>query len=769
MLIGELPRGYDPTKYDDVIFSKDGVHLLRIPYQEFIKGVGGGGRGLLYWKETKSQIYNTILDISKADSEEYLKCSTQLFRCNPANNYEINAIYLKRENDNTVIGGIGNWQYWSQPSDRQACDSNPSYHRYPFMWPLLASLNEDDVKLYITDSSGTTVGELIEPTTFQYDGRTWYINGGPTPDQISRLTYRDHIYGEEDVKIYDYHDFIYNGVRVRDVDMPKGIQRDQYYDYWLNHHFDRSIIDCYPDPQPAIKDVNMFNYLGWMTFAIDPDHNTDVGSGLDYPIGWGLGTRKGSDGLHDAIFTFGNITVQDFACRTAINTGATEEDPYIFYGGILPADSLDTDPPPFHVKKNGEVYCEDAYVKVDDEYINIKELSPDPEDLIVTRLKNYTYDPSTEQTTRMTNLNIWTNDNMVHFVGKAASSGVTGGPPADAHVIHIPWDNNSDALGVQIAIAHGSNPRLYIRAQGSSSDSWSNWFMVPRLGGQSMAADKVLCSGPNSTILLANVSSTEVEHLSGVTSNVQQQLNEKSAVSVTEYTQSGEHIADIIVNGTTHAIYAPTGGGGGGSSYHILTGTAAPLDTQGENGDLYLQKASGIVWRYIKFEITKHKTTNNYTQLTELQFLDSSNKAFNFQGSNAWSNQPHYTATDGPTSMIDGVIRNDSKALWVCSPTAANPITAIIESRVPLDLSIYSKIRLITGGDAEARDPSTWTISVSNDQQNWILINSETDYVMTSTRLAVGYEGTAILPDTMQPMIIQRYYKDSGHWIPIYN
>lgn len=227
--------------------------------------------------------------------------------------------------------------------------------------------------------------------------------------------------------------------------------------------------------------------------------------------------------------------------------------------------------------------------------------------------------------------------------------------------------------------------------------------------------------------------------------------------------ESGKIKIGILKAGENeYDVYTP-------GSASILTGTTIPSDDAGADGDLYLRKASGIVWRYIKFEITKHKTPNNYTQLTELQFLDSNNKIFNFQGSNAWSNQPHYTATDGPTSMIDGVIRGDSKALWVCAPTTANPITAIIESRVPLDLAVYSKIRMITGGDAEARDPSTWTISVSNDQQNWILINSEANYVMTSTRLAVGYEGTAILPDTMQPMIIQRYYKDSGHWIPIYN
>lgn len=211
-------------------------------------------------------------------------------------------------------------------------------------------------------------------------------------------------------------------------------------------------------------------------------------------------------------------------------------------------------------------------------------------------------------------------------------------------------------------------------------------------------------------------------------------------------------------------VYAP-------GSVSILTGTTIPSDNIGADGDLYFVKAPANVWRYIKFEITKQKTVNNYTQLTELQFLDSNNTLFNFQGSNAWSNKPHYTATDGPTSMIDGVIRSDSKALWVASPTPQDPIIMIIESRVPIDLSTYSKIRMITGGDAEARDPSSWILSVSNDQKTWEQINSETNYTMTSTRLAVGYEGNLTVPAaaSSQDMVLKRYFKQSGHWIPIYN
>lgn len=924
MLIGELPRGYDPTKYDDVIFSKDGVHLLRIPYEEFVKGVGGGGRGLKYWIETETEFKRDLdyssefidNDLFDVPGNAEITVKVDLIPITPIEQidkyydgrevitygdtcYLYNGrYYLKRSSSKTIIGGALMYKSWGNLNDSRILtnddvyyNSNLTFKRWNVVLPgwVLMSTHSKDVEYDLIHEAADGTTEVLEhvyemSNTIEWNGLTLYVNGCPKPSIYEPLfikprtaesgpQYEFAFHGtgsywwferpESSVKagewipatqptnfdklpvvstsISDKEDrrtwvignlsdtFINSGQRVTEN---YGKMKDEYvftttfganpYNYktsyvikdwgpngqllsykyeYVEYNYDNWVylpplddeVDYSSVSEPKRTEFKQHCIRIGYTFT-DPDNlwhgvRTDPGfqryekmktspdlkwfgnvtnyGGIEY--GSVENPSEYKDAVHYMFYDAGITKLGHYTLGLSVDPG----DSKAIYSAANVSTSGETpseENMQFMILKKGIFRGTDFQIKVDGEWQSIKELSPDPEDLTVTRLKNYTYDPSTEQTTRMTNLNIWTNNNLVHFVGKAASSGVTGGPPADAHVIHIPWDNNSDALGVQLAIAHGSNPRLYIRAQGASSDSWSNWFMVPRLGGKSMVADKVLCSGPNSTILLTNVSSTEVEYLSGVTSNLQQQLNEKAAVSVTEYTQTGEHIADIIVNGTTHPIYAPTGGGGGGgSSYHILTGAAAPLDTQGENGDLYLQKASGIVWRYIKFEITKHKTPNNYTQLTELQFLDSNNKVFNFQGSNAWSNQPHYTATDGPTSMIDGVIRNDSKALWVCAPTAANPITAIIESRVPLDLSVYSKIRMITGGDAEARDPSTWTISVSNDQQNWILINSESDYVMTSTRLAVGYEGTAILPDTMQPMVIQRYYKDSGHWMPIYN
>lgn len=762
MLIGELPRGYDPTKYDDVIFSKDGVHLLRIPYQEFIKGVGGGGGSgkLKYFKESEevypgyidSARYFSALSSNTPTPEEY--GDSWPWDCDK---YDKDTSNQKIYFEHPTLGNVCIYRKGLY----SACCMTFSYHDGngdKICGLVVETCNEDDATILLATADSLSVMETYAPEIIKEGVQpTFNI---PWRVYLNYVEFKvDTITGHQGTNQYAEGD----SHSIFDVTFPDGATPDDIKEYFLAHNgfYQKHVflgnrmcaVGIGTGHQPISTDsTNIIFYGGRCRQALMTPYGFDVDRNDSALVAYANGdiytqgniyyaSYKGDTytwaSVKDKIQALENLSSSKWTPSVRIKPRPDEQDPSRLYGvklGTLTLGSTD-------YKIWG---C-------------------------ASGVKPYTYTED-NSTPRLASANVNTYAEMAWFTATSVMS--EGKPPADSVIMHLPWDNGDvNALQSQLAIAHGSNPRLYIRAQGARSDSWSNWFMVPRLNSQSMASDKVLCSGPNSTILLADVSSTEVECLSGVSSNVQQQLNEKAAVSVTEHTHTGEHIADIIVNGTAHAIYAPTSGGGSGSSssYHILTGTAAPLDTQGENGDLYLQKASGIVWRYIKFEITKHKKPNNYTQLTELQFLDSNNKLFNFQGSNAWSNQPHFNTTDGPTSMIDGVIRNYSKALWVCAPTAANPITAIIESRVPLDLAVYSKIQLITGDDAPERDPSTWTISVSNDQQNWILINSESNYVMTPARRAVGYEGTAILPDTMQPMIIQRYYKDSGHWIPIYN
>lgn len=762
MLIGELPRGYDPTKYDDVIFSKDGVHLLRIPYEEFVKGVGGGGGSgkLKYFKESEevypgyidSARYFSALSSNTPTPEEYgdswpWDCSI----------YDKDTSNQKIYFEHPTLGNVCIYR----KGQYSACCMTFSYHDGngdKICGLVVETCNEDDATILLATADSLSVMETYAPEIIEEGVQpTFNI---PWQVCLNYVEFKvDTITGHQGTNQYaegDRHSIF-------DDIYPDGATPDDIKEYFLAHNgfYQKEVslgnricaVGIGTGHQPiSIDDTNIIFYGGECKQASMTPYGFSVDRNDSALVAYANGDIYTQGNIYYALYQGGTYTwasVKD-KIQALENMSSSIWTPNV---RIKPRPD-EQDPSRLYGVKLGTLTLGSTDYKIWGCASGVKPY-------------NYTEDNSTP---RLASANINTYAEMAWFTATSTMS--EGKPPADSIILHLPWDNGDvNTLQAQLAVTQGTNPRLFIRCQ-NSSGVWTYWSTIPRwnhnAGAGMASANRVVCSYNNDALRTSNCTYDEVNRLHGIRSNVQDQID-ANAVTVTEYQQSGEHIADISVGNNIYPIYAPTGGGGGGASFHILTGTVAPLDTQGENGDLYLQKASGIVWRYIKFEITKHKTPNNYTQLTELQFLDSNNKIFNFQGSNAWSNQPHYTATDGPASMIDGVIRNDSKALWVCAPTAANPITAIIESRVPLDLSVYSKIRMITGGDAEARDPSTWTISVSNDQQNWILINSETNYVMTSTRLAVGYEGTAILPNTMQPMVIQRYYKDSGHWIPIYN
>ena len=225
--------------------------------------------------------------------------------------------------------------------------------------------------------------------------------------------------------------------------------------------------------------------------------------------------------------------------------------------------------------------------------------------------------------------------------------------------------------------------------------------------------------------------------------------------------ESGKIKIGILKAGENeYDVYTP-------GSASILTGTTIPSDDAGADGDLYFVKASGQKYKYLKFEIRGQKTTNAYTQLSEIKFVDSGGSSADLHNVKCTANKPLYTYTQTNEMMFDGF--TGTKGLWVASPTPSDPIIIICEFDEPLDISVYSLVQLWTANDAEARDPSSWKISVSNDKINWIVVNDVDDYSMPSTRQAVGYSNDLALPSEAQTIILQKYYKDSGHWIPIYN
>ena len=59
------------------------------------------------------------------------------------------------------------------------------------------------------------------------------------------------------------------------------------------------------------------------------------------------------------------------------------------------------------------------------------------------------------------------------------------------------------------------------------------------------------------------------------------------------------------------------------------------------------------------------------------------------------------------------------------------PTTFIIDFQSTMLVNMYT---YVTGGDAIDRDPISWTMSGSNDNTNWIILDTRTNYNVPITR-----------------------------------
>lgn len=245
----------------------------------------------------------------------------------------------------------------------------------------------------------------------------------------------------------------------------------------------------------------------------------------------------------------------------------------------------------------------------------------------VTQLDNY-------YTTRPTTANVSLTGGLNYFL--ATSSMTEGKPPADSHIIHTSWDNNNTELGVQLALAHGTNPRMWIRSQ--SSGTWTGWYMVALQNTTAaLTTDRAVVTSTNGKLNVSSVTTTELGYLSGVTSAVQTQIDGKSTVSFSRTLSSGTKIGEITIDGTTQNIYAPSGGGGGGSvddvqvnGVSVVTSGIAEIDLTG-------------------YETTSDLTTNYYTKTQTDNLLSA--KA---DSSSVYSKTDIDTALSGKQATITG-------------------------------------------------------------------------------------------------------------------
>ena len=236
----------------------------------------------------------------------------------------------------------------------------------------------------------------------------------------------------------------------------------------------------------------------------------------------------------------------------------------------------------------------------------------------VKQLENY-YD------SRPSSANMTTSNGLNYFL--ATSSMTTGKPPADSHVLHMGWDNSAN-YGAQFAITHGSNPRMWIRAQ--NNGTWGNWFRVPmQAGSGAMTAGRVVTTNQDSRLVESSVTSTELEYLSGVTSAIQTQINSKSTVIANPSGTATSELTSLSIDGT---VYSITASGGGAiddvtvDGTSVVTNRVAEIDLSGKQDVL----TAG----------TNITITNNVISATDTTYSDFVGATSSTDGSNGLVPQP---------------------------------------------------------------------------------------------------------------------------------
>lgn len=323
----------------------------------------------------------------------------------------------------------------------------------------------------------------------------------------------------------------------------------------------------------------------------------------------------------------------------------------------------------------------------------------------ITNLENY-YTSSTRPTTA----NQTMYNGLYYFL--ATGKMTEGKPPSDSHIIHTGWDSDSAGGAAQLAISHGTNPLLWVRCQtGGVNGTWTGWYRIPVASGSGViTANRAVVTNGSSRLTASAVTSTELSYLSGVTSSVQTQLDDKSTVSFTRTLSSGTKIGSITIDGTVTDIYAPTGGSGGGGIADVLVnGTSVVSDNIAEIDLTSYAKSSTL---------STVATSGSYNDLSNTPTL----------GTASMKN----VASSGNASNSQVVMGND---------------TRLTDSRPASDVSAWAKASTkptYTASEVGAQETITGaatTITSSNLTANRVLVSNSSGKVATSsiTATELGY------------------------------
>lgn len=136
---------------------------------------------------------------------------------------------------------------------------------------------------------------------------------------------------------------------------------------------------------------------------------------------------------------------------------------------------------------------------------------------------------------------------------------------------------------------------------------------------------------------------------------------------------------------------------------------------------------------WLRWTITKLKGSTNICQMAELYLYDKdSNKLGWISGTtvNAPS-QASYLSSEGPEKIIDGNV-NTKFCLSNFNIYTTSGMPIVIEIPETVDFTSYS---YVTANDSSERDPISWTLELSYDNETWFTVSEISGATITNNRL----------------------------------
>lgn len=154
---------------------------------------------------------------------------------------------------------------------------------------------------------------------------------------------------------------------------------------------------------------------------------------------------------------------------------------------------------------------------------------------------------------------------------------------------------------------------------------------------------------------------------------------------------------------------------------------------------------------WLRWTITKLKGSTNICQMAELYLYDKEgNKLGWISGTtvNAPS-QASYSSSEGPDKIIDGNINTKFCLLnFNIYTTSGMPI--LIEIPETVDFTSYS---YVTANDSSERDPISWKLELSYDNETWFNLSEISDASITNTRKAETQKWDIKMPYAIKYLI----------------